>query len=562
VTKATTTQSTTMPSTSTSTSMTDRGPYGAGGARPGLNGGGDARHRLRGSRVPIVTAMIVGVIAAGLLRHTAVAYQDRLSARPMSRSGQGASASALGSMNSFALALLLGGLRGPLAMILWATSEAQKADRNLEDFDTKVEWIRLLQPEFDTVHMFQIWNKAYNISVQMASLPNRYAAILDALDYAADVDQQRPGNVNILNAITQVYSNKLGTPHTEKVFYRRWVREQSIAPADYAGEQGRERAARKAQGGWQRRRMDPKVDAKGYLLPELVAPKPGLQRPADLPPDSEWNNGAELQYLKPFEPFPYGISTFALAYNYAKRAQVVMNVGKQTPLQLSDMVIDSRPATELGQWAEDEWERGRQFEAQAAGIQPPTGDRFQLEAPTAGMPPDHKLADAGQAAEAIYSYDTAVRVTQEAVKEFTHHITNPKFVDRAATYNSRIDDMKAIGLVCAADRDYLKAMVAKMPEERETLLRAAADEYQKAIGAFQLIVLRYYVDEEVFNVAYPKGVTPATVMNLSRAEQDQAMARVRQMSAERPPTQNAEEYAEYTAYLDRATARLGILMRK
>ncbi len=93
-------------------------------------------------------------------------------------------------MNSFALALLLGGLRGPLVMVLWSTSENQKVDKNLEDFDTKVEWIRLLQPEFDTVHLFQIWNKAYNISVQMASLPNRYAAILDALDMK-DVDRSR-----------------------------------------------------------------------------------------------------------------------------------------------------------------------------------------------------------------------------------------------------------------------------------------------------------------------------------------------------------------------------------
>jgi energy-coupling factor transporter ATP-binding protein EcfA2 len=65
--------------------------------------------------------------------------------------------------------VVLGGLRGPLVMILWTSSEGQKAERELEDFDTKVEWIRLLQPEFDSVHIFQVWNKAYNISVQMAS---------------------------------------------------------------------------------------------------------------------------------------------------------------------------------------------------------------------------------------------------------------------------------------------------------------------------------------------------------------------------------------------------------
>ena len=45
-----------------------------------------------------------------------------------------------------------------------------KNERDLEGFDTKLEWIRLLQPEFDPVHLFQIWNKAYNISVQMASM--------------------------------------------------------------------------------------------------------------------------------------------------------------------------------------------------------------------------------------------------------------------------------------------------------------------------------------------------------------------------------------------------------
>jgi hypothetical protein len=549
------------------TTITPRDPTTTAADRRGTEsppgGNGEARRRLRGSRVPMVVVMIVAVIAAGVLRQSAVAYQDRLNARPMygGTAAQGASVSALGSMNSFALALLLGGLRGPLAMILWATSEAQKSDRNLEDFDTKVEWIRLLQPEFDTVHMFQIWNKAYNISVQMVDLRNRFAAILDALDYAADVDRERPGNVNIMNAIAQVYSNKLGTPHTEKVFYRRWVREQSFAPPDYKPGQFQDRAARKAQGGWQRRRMDPKIDAKGYLLPEVITPKPGMERPADLPAGSEWNNGAELQYLKPYEPFPYGVSTFALAYNYAKRAQVLMNVGKQMPLQLSDMVIDSRPGTELQQWTQDEWERGRQFEIQAAGLPVPP-ERIDMEKPTATMPPDFKLPNPSDVAAAVYSYDMAVRLSGDTVKEFTHHITNPKFLDRASTYNSQIDDMVSIGHLCSADRDYLKAMLAKTPEEREALLRAAAGSYQQAIGSFQLVLLRYYVDEDVVAATYPKGVDRSTIQKVSRAEQDQTLARVRKMYRDQDRERHSDDYLEYVTYIDRATARLGLMLRK
>ena len=70
-------------------------------------------------------------------------------------------------------------------------ARSQKIDRDLEDFDTKIEWIRLLQPEFDTVHIFQIWNKAYNISVLMASPANKYTTILDAVDYARSVDQEQ-----------------------------------------------------------------------------------------------------------------------------------------------------------------------------------------------------------------------------------------------------------------------------------------------------------------------------------------------------------------------------------
>jgi hypothetical protein len=115
--------------------------------------------------------------------------------------------------------------------------------------------------------MFQIWNKAYNISVQMASLPNRYAAILDALKYAADVDRERPGNVNIMNAIAQVYSNKLGTVHSEKAYYRRMVREQSFVPRDWQGPTDPRTADKSGQAGWQRRRMEPKLDLAGNLLP-------------------------------------------------------------------------------------------------------------------------------------------------------------------------------------------------------------------------------------------------------------------------------------------------------
>src|SRR3954466_7090866 len=157
----------------------------------------------RARRVPIVVLLLVALIATGFTRSLADA--KRTAGQSLGSMGASGGGSQLSRMNSFALALLLGGLRGPLVMILWTSSEAQKSERNLEDFDTKVEWIRLLQPEFDSVHIFQVWNKAYNISVQMASLANKYATILDAVDYAQRVEAGRPNNINMIYSIAGIY---------------------------------------------------------------------------------------------------------------------------------------------------------------------------------------------------------------------------------------------------------------------------------------------------------------------------------------------------------------------
>ena len=60
---------------------------------------------------------------------------------------------------------------------------------------------------------------------------NKYRTILDALDYGHSVDAERPGNINILTAIGQVYFDKLGNS-AEKAYYRERIREESMARKD------------------------------------------------------------------------------------------------------------------------------------------------------------------------------------------------------------------------------------------------------------------------------------------------------------------------------------------
>src|SRR5215510_12446554 len=133
-------------------------------------------------RTATVLVLIVALIGSGLTRQ----WATNVRGEPIVAAASGGRS--LSGMNSYALALLLGGLRGPLVMFLWSSSETQKTENNLEDFDSKVEWIRLLQPEFDSVLIFQVWNKAYNISVKMTSLGNKYITILDALELPHKAD--------------------------------------------------------------------------------------------------------------------------------------------------------------------------------------------------------------------------------------------------------------------------------------------------------------------------------------------------------------------------------------
>jgi hypothetical protein len=498
--------------------------------------------RRAGGRGLLVAAMVTALVAAGMTRGAAVQYKARATAA--ASGGAAVSRSALGGMNSFALALLLGGLRGPLVMVLWSSSENQKVEKNLEDFNTKVEWIRMLQPEFDSVHMFQIWNLAYNISVQMASLPNRYAVILEALDYARSVERSRPDNLNILHQAAQVYSNKLGTVAQERTYYRNRVRQDSFSRPQTGPKAG--------DAGFQRRRMDPLLDENFRIRKEfLVARHP---RPAALAEGAEWNTGEELQFLPQFEPYPEGVSTYALAYNYSKRAEVIMNASKQKPLQLSESVIDSRPALELKAWAEEDWERGRAFELKLYGLPAPK-ERFDMEAPTQVFSLERPFADPQALDRALYSYRNASRIAAAARAEYQRHLV--KFFDKLSIYQSHIEAMEGIEQLTAADADYLDAARTTDPAARTALLRRAAAAYRKSVDIHELTILRYYVEDDVANKFY--GVRKPELAMLSAEKRRQILAKVAEASALNPNDTYVEDRAEYLRYTARARARLQLI---
>jgi hypothetical protein len=559
---------------------------------------GDSRGRW-----PIIIVALVAFVLASLTRDIAAnrrGEKNLANATPLSR------------MNSYALALLLGGLRGPLVMFLWPSSEGQKTEKNLEDFDTKVEWIRLLQAEFDTVHIFQIWNKAYNISVLMANLPNKYATILDALQYGSKVDAERPANLTIIFEIARIFGDKLGNS-AEKQYYMQRVRDESMArqpmmrvtfpierrqqfldaaaaagiPAQrvelvsdpekkmlsatirqsqadvikskFDGEQitwaPRQRAKLNPNApGFRRTELDPMLDREGNILPELLEPR-GARAAGALA------DGSELQFLKQFQPYPYGISAHGLAYNYYKRSQALLRHANQHHAQLADLVVDSRPALALRNWADDEWERGRYSELAAFGIVPPPearDQRFTLEAPARELPLSATPVNTDALTEAIYAYDLAYRVTEESLREYEGHLE--KFRTNFSQYRQHMADMAARARLLAADRDFLKLMSAP-PAERAALAKSAIDNYRQAEQEYQLVLLTYYVEEGQMRM-FPEGVTRENVAHKLTPQQFGALVEAIRNDVIRLGSQGAahfDDWNEYLGYIRRAQARLKTL---
>jgi hypothetical protein len=571
------------------------------GASPSSSASDVATRRSAG-RALTIAVILVSFIATTVLQHVTQVRHHEL----VKNTGSEAK---LSNLNSFSLALLLGGLRGPLVMMLWTSSETQKQEKDLEDFNSKIELIRMLQPEFASVHSFQMWNLAYNISVQMANKPNKYGAILDALEYGYKTGESNPRDINIISQIGQLFFDKLGGSQ-EKDYYIDRVRRESFpdervtVPAGRIGElesilskAGVEPAKREVMiqqaarsgsftagkltvdairpllGGpgvtyalaepavysdtGRRIRLSPMLDLEGNLLADMITPV--NPRPADLSADAEWSDGSTLQYLKPFAPFPYGLHPMAIGWDYYKRCQVLHDRTKQKHLQLSELVIDNRPAINMRLWGESEWGMGRQCEALALGARLPTVQnsadfRAQTELLGASIPPNAPIVDVEQAKEAVYRYRLVTKTAEVADEEYVRHIRHYAGHD----YGNHRDSVAAMKVLCVADADYLDAMLtaSSNAERRRSLLQSAAQSYRAAMIAWEVYELKYYLSDELERAFFPKGCTKDNVQTLPPQQIDELTARIGMFLRSNKNADINSDRLEAERYFTRAYMRL------
>lgn len=568
----------------------------------------------RSGQTFVVLMLVVSLVGSAGARWLCIKQRRDLDRE---RGAGAASAANVSKLNGFALGLLLGGLRGPLLMALWTTSENQKTERDLDDFDTKVELIRLLQAEFDAVHLFQIWNKAFNISVQMANVPTKYTTILDGMDYAFSVDAERPDNINILSAIGGLYFDKFGGA-SERQYFRPRLMDETLPPQDrvrvsFPAELSakvmhearvsgaasyllspREDTAdasrmyvmvRKDVGEVLKTRLnDPRVtytprpiekditeDQAGRrvqheslltdnyrIKPEFLAPRTGATSTLD------GGDGSKLPYLEAFAPYPYGVSPYALAYNYYKRAQWLHYNKGARHLQLSERVVSSRPALSLKKWAEEDWTAGRRGEMEMFNLPYERNDE-RIELPTANIPLGQPIDKTPLYQETLWRYQNAARISDEAVKEYQFHLS--KVPTDEFTYGSHLESSRAQAELMRGDAYYLEAL-ASTGAEREQAVKLAREAYVKAANLYTRHVFTRFMDwEDPGNVigdpslrGAPMPVRIEAVSALKDSDLAPALARLLEKHKQANfQLSNSEEFQEFHGYITRCYIRLGLL---
>jgi len=113
-------------------------------------------------------------------------------------------------LSGAAVRLLLTGSRGLAVSALWNTAIDKQKKQEWNELDIAVDSITRLQPHTIEPWLFQSWNLAYNVSVEMDRLNDMYFYIARGISIAAEGEGLNRNNPDLRYMIGFFYQNKFG----------------------------------------------------------------------------------------------------------------------------------------------------------------------------------------------------------------------------------------------------------------------------------------------------------------------------------------------------------------
>jgi len=129
-----------------------------------------------------------------------------------------------------AVRLGLVGSRGLAVTVLWYAAIEKQKRNDFHEFERLVKAVTTLQPHFITPWIFQSWNIAYNVSVEMHSLGDMYFYIARGIDLLAEGERRNRRSPDMRYQIAFYYQNKFGV--ADQVQTLRCLFQLSCLPPD------------------------------------------------------------------------------------------------------------------------------------------------------------------------------------------------------------------------------------------------------------------------------------------------------------------------------------------
>jgi len=129
-----------------------------------------------------------------------------------------------------AVRLGLVGSRGMAVTFLWYSAIQKQKRNDFHEFERLVKAVTTLQPHFITPWIFQSWNIAYNVSVEMQSLGDMYFYIARGIDLLAEGERRNRRSPDMRYEIATYYQTKFGV--TDQVQTLRCLFQLSCIPPD------------------------------------------------------------------------------------------------------------------------------------------------------------------------------------------------------------------------------------------------------------------------------------------------------------------------------------------
>ena len=106
--------------------------------------------------------------------------------------------------------LSLLGSRGAMVTYLWYSAIEKQKRNDFHEFEQLVKAVTTLQPHFITPWIFQSWNIAYNVSVEMQSMGDMYFYIARGIELLSEGERRNKKSPDMRYQIGFYYQNKFG----------------------------------------------------------------------------------------------------------------------------------------------------------------------------------------------------------------------------------------------------------------------------------------------------------------------------------------------------------------